>query len=483
MTTTLDYSPGKDVTTLDYSPYDYQCEVHESDTRFKLLVGGRRVGKSKLAIQELLKHALSKPNQLCWWVAPTYKDAREIGWEELMEYKDALEPAIKSIHQTILRMRFINGSSIYFKGSDNFDSLRGRGLNFVVIDEAAFCHEDTWKKAIRPALSDKKGRALFTSTPNGRNWYYDQYKYADSDHTPAWEAWHWPTWKNPLITEEDLEAAQHELSSIDFRQEYGAEFVTKAGMIYDDFNEENVIEDESFRPDKNFHDIYLGLDFGFASATAICFMAVERATGKVCMFDEIYVSRQDVEQISNLIMAKLVHWNVGMPEAIYCDPAGNAEELCSGISPVDYLRGKGFKVISKGTLVSPGLSLVRAYVANAYGERRLFVTKRCKWAIKSFYGYSYKLGAHQLILEEPLKDNVHDHMMDAIRYFFVNKFDNAKYVTGSPNQFNYSSIGGRGKMIMKRCGLCHGMFTSRTPKNQPPHVCTQCELKGIETDA
>lgn len=468
-----------DTVHLAYSPYDYQCDVHASDARFRLLVGGRRVGKSKLAVQEIVKHCLTSENQLCWWVAPTYKDAREIGWEELMDYCDTLAPALESIHHSLLRVRFINGSTIYFKGSDKFDSLRGRGLDFVVMDEAAFCHEDAWKKAVRPALSDKQGRALFTSTPNGRNWYYEQYLYAGYPTSTAWRAWHWPTWQNPLITQVDLDAAKQELSNIDFRQEYGAEFITKAGMIYDDFGEQNIIENDSFRPDKNFHDIYVGLDFGYASATAACFMAVERASGKVCMFDELYLTRHDVEQVTQQIMQKCVEWKVGMPSAIYCDPAGNAEELTSGISPVDYMRGRGFNVISKGTKIIPGLSLVRAYVLNAYGQRRLFVAKRCKWGIKSFYGYSYKLGVRQLVLEEPEKDNVHDHMMDAVRYFFVNKFDNAKWVTGSPTQHNYSTLG-NGPAILKRCGICHSKFMSRTPKNQPPHICRQCELQGIE---
>ena len=459
---------------LDYSPYDYQCEVHADTHRFRLLVGGRRVGKSKLAMQELLKHCLSLPDQLCWWVAPTYKDAREIGFEEFMAYADVLAPALESIHQSLLRVRFINGSTIYFKGSDKFDSLRGRGLNFCVIDEAAFCHEDTWKKAIRPALSDKQGRALFTSTPNGRNWYWELYQYACHERSKHWSAYHWPTWNNPLITEEDLDAAKQELSNVDFRQEYGAEFITKAGLVYDDFNEKNIIE--PFSPERDKYDIYVGLDFGYASATAICYMAVDITTGIVYQFDETYVSRTDVEKVSTILVQKLASY--GLKEsAIYCDPAGNAEELTSGISPVDYLRNKGHRVISKGTKIAPGLSLVRAYVLNASGLRRYFVTNNCKMTIKSFEAYSYKIGAHGLILEEPEKDNIHDHMMDAIRYFFVNKFDNAKWVAQTPDQVPYST-NSKGGVILKKCARCRRKFPSRTPKNQPPHICNECETQG-----
>lgn len=458
---------------IPYSPYDYQEKVHLDEHRFRLIVGGRRVGKSHLAIQELLRHLLSKERQLGWWVAPTYKDAREIGWEEFLAFSEYLAPALEEIHHSQLRIRFTNGSLLYFKGSDNPDGLRGRGLDFVVLDEAAFMKEDVWKKCIRPTLSDKHGRALFTSTPNGHNWFYEQYLYAGYPSSLTWSCYHWPTWCNPLITTDDLEAAKNELSTIDFKQEYGAEFVTKAGLVYDEFNEHNIVE--SFRIDTTTQDFYIGLDFGFASFTAVCFMAVDRLTSTVTMFDELFVSRHDVDQVINLIISKQNTWKIKL-QGIFCDPAGNAEELTSGISPVDALRNKGFNVISKGTKIPPGLSLVRSFILNASGVRRFFVCKSCNQAIKSFRAYSYKQGVRGIVLEDPDKDNVHDHMMDAIRYFFVNKFDQAKWIGTTPKQTPYSTPT-RTSVILKRCGVCHNKFVSKTPKDQPPHVCMACQSR------
>src|SRR4051812_33019227 len=190
---------------LDYAPYDYQEAVHISPMRFNLIVGGRRVGKSKMALMELVKHCLTTPKAMAWWVAPTITMAREVGWEEFKDYADTLSPAIADKHETLLRVRFKNGSQIYFKGADNERSLRGRGLTYLVIDEAAFVEPEVWTRALRPALSDKRGKVLLISTPNGRNWFYQQAAYANASDTWGYE--HWPTWMNPLIGQDELREA------------------------------------------------------------------------------------------------------------------------------------------------------------------------------------------------------------------------------------------------------------------------------------
>lgn len=462
---------------IDYCPFPYQVDLHTDDRRFRVIVGGRRVGKSMVALQEILVHCLTTPNALAWWIAPTYRDAKEVGFEMFMEYFETLRPAIKYIHQTTLTVAFANGAKLLFKGSDNPDSLRGRGLSYVVMDEAAFCEEDVWTKALRPALSDKKGKALFTSTPNGRNWYYHLWRKANAPSVQAlisWNAYNWPTSRNPIIGDAEIADAKENLCDIDFRQEYLAEFVTKAGMIYDDFSEANVIKD--FTIDKFNQTYYLGMDFGFANPTAIAFLSVDNASNVVTQFDEIYVTRTPINKISDLIRRKLNEYNLGPGDVtqVYSDPAGNAEELSSGISPVDYLRDQGLRVTNIGTRVAPGLALVRSYILNANGNIRYFVHERCKNTIRSFYGYSYKLGIFKRPTEEPDKDNVHDHMCDAVRYFFVNKFDRAKYVFSDLEQVEYGVDKPKVSRTMKRCGECRRTFLSHTPKTKPPFHCKEC---------
>ena len=464
---------------LDYSPHDYQKVVHSASQRFKLIVGGRRVGKSKMALMELIKHCISTPGAVAWWVAPTIAMAREVGWEELKEYKETLDPAIESIHETLLRVKFVNGSVLYFKGADNEKALRGRGLTYLVIDEAAFVDPEMWTRALRPALSDKNGQALLISTPNGRNWFYHAAAIAAGD--PRWIYEHWPTWRNPLISEEEIKDAMASVSELDFRQEYMAEFVTREGMVYDNFSEENIIEPGS--PSWHDWDIYLGIDFGYANPTAICFMAVDRTTEQIIQFDEIYIARTPIEQIERIIIDKLISHGL-RPDAIraiYTDPAGNAEELSSGISPVDHLRKSEFRwtVINKGSEIAPGIAMVRSYLLNANGQRRYFITTNCRETIRSLSGYTYTKTAlkGETIKEEPLKDGLHDHMCDAIRYFFVNQFDKAKWLADKPEQWAYGvDMTGKGKVVMKKCQMpgCGRKFPSKTPKYDPPYICKAC---------
>jgi PBSX family phage terminase large subunit len=463
--------------TIPYEPFPHQAEVHLDKRRFRLLVAGRRAGKTFSAFHDMIAHALKKPFQLCWWVATTYRDAKEIGWQHFLDFQDYLEPAIKSVSLVDLRITFKNGSRVYFKGSDAQDSLRGRGLDFVVVDEAAFQHPDVWRKILRPALSDKQGKAILLSSANGRNWFYEQYSYAKRpDLAHLWGVYIWPTSVNPLISEDDLIAAQNELSSNDFRQEYLAEFVTKAGMVYDDFTEENVIQ--SFTPTRRYS-YFIGIDFGFANPSAIVFSAVD-PDGNVIVFDEIYESRLSMEDMTNKINAKLWHYKLSSSDVTFIatDPAGNAEELTSGISPVDYLRQKGgYNVINKGTRIAPGLALVRSYIKNSFGHRRLHIVgPTCPELIRSIYGYTYapKRMSSSLVDEEPLKDGLNDHACDALRYFMVNRFDHAKYVGNMVPQEQYLTQKQESKTKhWVRCCNCGNKFYTRGRDN----ICSSCKEK------
>lgn len=434
-----------------------------------------------MALQELLRHCISVPGATAWWVAPTIAMAREVGWDELISIKDQILPAIATLHDTLMHVRFTNGSTLYFKGGDSEKSLRGRGLTMLVIDEAAFLNEEIWTRALLPALADKQGQALLISTPNGRNWFYRMAIQAASENTKGnqrWEYWHWPSSKNPLMTPDELEQIALSISEMDYRQEFLGEFVTRGGMVYDDFTEENIVEPGI--PSSHDYEIFLGIDFGYANPTAIAFMAVDRVTDQVIMFDELYVTRTKIDDIIELIVLKLAEHSLSPAsvKAIYTDPAGNADELSSGLSPVDSLRMSqfNFPVINKASRIAPGIALVRAFVKNGYNQRRFFITNNCREAVRSMMGYTYtKKDGSEVVKEEPFKDGVNDHMCDAIRYFFVNRFDQIKWVANSIEQYDYSMQRTLGEKIHKRCQKCRRQFLSTTSKLQPPFYCRECE--------
>ena len=148
-----------------------QSKVFSDDTRFRVVVAGRRFGKTHLAIVELVRQALLGNGRHCWYVAPTYKASKQIAWLFLCDFIP--REYIEKKNESELSIRLLNGSIIALKGADNPDSLRGVGLNFIVLDEFADMKITAWTEVLRPTLSDKEGSALFIGSPKGRNHFYD----------------------------------------------------------------------------------------------------------------------------------------------------------------------------------------------------------------------------------------------------------------------------------------------------------------------
>ena len=162
-----------------------------------------------------------------WWVAPTYKQALE-GWTYLLHLVQPLQ-AVK-VDRSELVTTFAGRGSIQVRTGDSPDNLRGAGLDGVVLDEAAVMKPDVWDLALRPALADKQGWALFISTPQHFNWFYDLYERAG--HQPDWASWQHPTWNNPFIAEAEITAAQRDMLPEDFDQEFGASFTAVGGAVF-----------------------------------------------------------------------------------------------------------------------------------------------------------------------------------------------------------------------------------------------------------
>ena len=152
--------------TINAHPHAGQLEVHQSPARFKVLGAGRRWGKTRLGVNECLDVAAHGGR--AWWIAPSYK-VSEVGWRAIRRMGAAMGAAISKADRTVT---LHTGGQIGVRSADNPDSLRGEGLDFAVLDEVAFMKEEAWAEALRPALSGRKGGALFISTPKGRNWFW-----------------------------------------------------------------------------------------------------------------------------------------------------------------------------------------------------------------------------------------------------------------------------------------------------------------------
>ena len=203
--------------------HEKQREVHDSDARFRVLAAGRRWGKTRLGVSECIEEGLRGETR-SWWVAPTYQVAR-VGWRDL-------EMAARQIPGTQVwradqRVVFPSGGEVGVRSADSRTGLRGEGLDFLVMDEAAFIEEDHWTQELRPALTDRQGRSLFISTPNGiNNWFRRLF---DSEETTSFQ---FPTSTNPYIDPAELEEARRLLGSRTYAQEYEAQFIEAGGAVF-----------------------------------------------------------------------------------------------------------------------------------------------------------------------------------------------------------------------------------------------------------
>lgn len=211
---------------INVSLHPAQAEVHRHPARFKVLSAGRRLGKTLLGTFEVFEAGAQ--GKRAWWVAPSYK-MTEVGWRPLRVMAQKVGAKVYKDDRLI---EFKNDGLIAVRSADTPDSLRSEGLDLVVLDEAAYSKEEAWTEALRPALADRKGRAMFLSSPAGRNWYWRLWTEAASGDNPDWHAWQFPTSANPFIDPSEIEDARRGLPEMVFRQEFLAEFVDDAGAVF-----------------------------------------------------------------------------------------------------------------------------------------------------------------------------------------------------------------------------------------------------------
>jgi phage terminase large subunit-like protein len=187
---------------------------------------GRRFGKTRLGVMECLEVAARGGR--AYWVAPTYK-VSEVGWRPLRQIAARIPGVVVNKSERTVTMS--NNGMVTIRSADGEGGLRGEGLDFVVLDEAAYIRPEVWKEELRPSLSDRLGRALFISTPRGRNWFWEMYM-RGANGEDDWQSWTFPTAANPYINPSEIEVARRELPEIVFRQEYLAEFVDMEGGVF-----------------------------------------------------------------------------------------------------------------------------------------------------------------------------------------------------------------------------------------------------------
>ena len=204
---------------LNLSLLPWQQEVMASEARFKVIAAGRRTGKSYLAAISLILKALDEQEGKVFYVAPTQGQARDVMWHSIF---DIAGDIIERSHVNNLEITLAGGNTIFLKGADRPDTLRGVSLKHLVLDEYAFMKPDVWEAILRPALADRKGSMMAIGTPEGRNHFYDLF--TGSNEWPDWDNFHYTSFDNPLVDPAEIEHARQTLPAFAFQQEFMASF-------------------------------------------------------------------------------------------------------------------------------------------------------------------------------------------------------------------------------------------------------------------
>ena len=370
--------------------------VNSKKYRFVCAAISRRQGKTYIA--NILGQLVSLvPGCHILVMSPNY-NLSQISFDlqrQLLKHFD-LEVAKDNAKDRVIELT--NGSTIRMGSVNQVDSTVGRSYDFIIFDEAALADGETaFNVALRPTLDKAESKALFISTPRGRNnWFSRFYQRGFNDEYPEWCSVH-ATWQdNPRATTEDIEEAKKTMSEAEFNQEYMADFNVFEGQIWK-FDYENCVADLSEMEFRNC-DVISGLDVGFKDPTA--FLVIMFDGEKFYIVEEYYEAEKTTEQhaqvIGEIMERRLVD---------YCFIDSAAQQ-----TRFDLAQNYDITTTNAKKSVNDGIAHVSSLVEN----NRLIIDQRCLETLRSMDQYRWDPNPN-LMREKPLHDSS-SHMADALRY-------------------------------------------------------------------
>ena len=423
-----------------------QLAIAQHPARFKVVMCGRRWGKTILGVFICFK--ISIQGGRTWWVAPSYKISNE-GWIELKKLAWLINDNVPSedlkveVRESDKQLLFPNGGMLEVRSSDIEGSLRGSGLDYVVIDEAASHRPTVWYEELRPALMDKKGGCLFIGTPKGNNWFAQLYDKANKGNNPRWAAWKRISWDNPIIDEEEREELEAEYAGRPdkYAQEIMADIGASQYLVYPQFNRELHMWKWAI---PRFIAYFGGLDFGgdqigAHKSAGIMFGVTEH--DELLAIREFEESGPNITERQMLWMAeteqriKLLQEKNRWPKATIWWTADRTQ-----MRFIDILKTYGYHINkSKGGKVRAGVDLVSSRLAiRENGKPMLYYLPSLTHFpehMEAYHNYEPNDNLDAVQRENPVK--VNDDLDDAIRYAIERK-DGRAY--GNPQELYKSSL-------------------------------------------
>jgi hypothetical protein len=390
---------------------EWQGRVFTNPARFRVKVCGRRSGKSFEDAVELIAAAVAKRAQVVWYVAPTYKSAKEIMWRQLKMLIPRSYLKRKPL-ETELLFEFLNDSILQLKGAEEPDDLRGPGLDYLSLDEFAYIDPRAWFEVMRPMVSDRMGRATFSTTPAGLNWAYDLCMKGRGEH-PDWASFQVTSLQGGRIPADEIAQARDELSARVFRQEYEASFEAVGSRVYEEYDKtHNMREDIVDLPSQ---ELLVGLDFNVNPMSGVLGV---RAADQLHVFEAFEIMTSNTTEVAKWLRERFPNRRI-----IICpDPSGKARKTsAAGATDFSILEEHGMEIDASNAAptVKDRINAVNALFCSAAGTRRCFVHPRVQKTLgRSLDGLTFKPGTNI-----PNQKGGLVHITDALGYLVWQQFN------------------------------------------------------------
>jgi hypothetical protein len=447
-------------TTTGYiqSLHEKQMEVVSNAARYKVLACGRRWGKSMLCSLIATAAAL-QPGRRIWIVAPDYSLTEKVFRELYHIFVTQLKlitPAGKdgsraSFQKGEYILKTTWGSSIEGKSADNLDSLVGESIDLLIFDESALETnlEQVWNQMLQPTLIDRRGSAIFISTPRGANYFYKLFLLGKGGDDPEWASFQFSSYDNPYIPKDEIDKAYHRSIKmgqlINFKQEYLADFEAVTDRVFPPlrdspgkYAEHPHIIDIPF--DHSAGQVYVGCDFNYARPASTIYAQVNRF-GDVYIFDEDFKKETGAYQQALLIRDKVTKYKMRYREVV-ADIAGDQ------VSPVDGRTSwrdmeavLGHSLVGRKQSRQVGSDMIRLWLEYPVFDPKtslvlknpdespktfpkLFINQKCVNIIYALQTATFKKGKNKTLLKEDYDEHPegYEGLIDALRYLLVYLF-------------------------------------------------------------
>ena len=381
-------------------------EILNDQSRFKVIVAGRRWGKTVLALMWLCLGDIL-PNERRWFIAPTYRQGKMIAFPLLRQ----LFRGRAKINESELKVTLPNEAEICIKGADNEDSLRGAGLNRVILDEYAYFKPHVWEEIVLPMLATSQGDAMFIGTPNGFDTMYELFLKGQSD--PEWASWQYKTIEGGFVSDDEIDRLRANMDGRLYRQEMEGSFESTGNRAAYNFDRDIHIK----KADSLTGNRFIGMDHNVDYASAV--FACEYTDGTVHYFDEIRQMNSNTESMAKEMLKK---WGL---HPTFPDPAGRARSTTSNRSDHAILREFGYPVYARRAhpAVKDRLACLNKKLLDAKDKVGMTVDPKCKYLIKDLEQCQRdKRGGIDKSNQEL------SHMIDACSYLLEMKFPVVKKI-------------------------------------------------------